>query len=234
MPLVWSPGLTVQAHGLLNHSSTLLDSLTIGAHASRHLSGGGDALSITNAEVAANAAIAQSKLALTANPGAHASRHASGGADALSGLSRSQISDFGAPGELILLRVYGFGFMSGDTSFSNTTYGELTNYSRGKAPSTFPSLTGTTTVAKWAALIHQDNTGQYVYAKLYNLTDSKDVPNSEISTYQDGSCYNKNLVESGELAISDIAGKVLTPYVRVTGGSGNANQFWRLNVYAKL
>jgi hypothetical protein len=83
MPLIWSPGLTVQAHGLLNHSSALLDSLTLGAHASRHLSGGGDALSITNAEVAANAAIAQSKLALTVDPGAHASRHASGGADAI-------------------------------------------------------------------------------------------------------------------------------------------------------
>jgi hypothetical protein len=83
MPLVWSPGLTVTAHQLINHSSALVDSLTLGAHASRHLSGGGDALSITNAEVAANAAIAQSKLSLTADPGAHASRHASGGADAI-------------------------------------------------------------------------------------------------------------------------------------------------------
>jgi hypothetical protein len=72
MPLVWSPGLTVQAHGLLNHSSALLDSLTIGAHASRHAEGGVD----------------------TVFPWNHASRHASGGADALSDLSRSMLTDF--------------------------------------------------------------------------------------------------------------------------------------------
>jgi hypothetical protein len=89
MPLIWSPGLTVTAHQLINHSSALVDSLTIGAHASRHAAGGADALFPWN-HASRHAAGGADALF----PWNHASRHAAGGADALFPVSRTNISDF--------------------------------------------------------------------------------------------------------------------------------------------
>jgi hypothetical protein len=98
MPLVWSPGLTVAVHQLINHSSALLDSLTIGAHASRHAEGGADALLPWNHASRHTAGGADALL-----PWNHASRHAAGGADAVS-ISPDQLTAVEVPREVVSWR----------------------------------------------------------------------------------------------------------------------------------